>query len=454
MANLRIKPWLLATLLLACSVSLLCLECATAQQLQPFGPTSIDTDMQLFAPAELGSFGERPAPHEGYFFTYDKINWSTMGQKNSVGVEGAGQLVPVYYPGGPIATPSVTNSFSVSLPDADFGWGDRYQVGYMEGRTGWLAGVLSGPDDNQEFIIDSQNNPQGSVVLVFSDPTSQMFGFIDRFDATNGNPQQGGVAITGVGDGLADDIDGDGVHGPDGLDTDGDGVPDDITVGIDWDDLVQQEVRFQTANLRTETRVDGVELMKMHRFRPFHGGSYFEVHWGARYMRFKDLLGVVGTAGTNDLAATLDDSFFTTTVINNLVGPQVSGRWVDTRGRWTFNVSGRFMAAVNVQNADLNGVLDYGQGGQLNHSYFLSTTSFKHNRRDVTFSPLAELRVETAYQVTKSFALKLGYTGVYASNITRASTANVYVIPDMALRPGGHDEFFTNGVNFGVEFNR
>jgi len=425
---------------------------AVAQEYQPFAPTGIETDLQLFAPAELGSFGQRPAPHEGYFFTFEKLNWNIGGVKTALGDESVILIAPVYFPGGPIDPSAIPNTFDVSLPKARFGWGERYELGYMEDDSGWLAGVLHGPSDAQELIIgdaaDADPTTQ-SVIINFSDPFNLMVGFVDlRSNApgTDPNDQDRG------GDGIIDDIDGDQRHGPDGLDTDGDGEPD-IEDGItDFDDLVQLKATWDTVAVRTLTKFSGVEVMKMHRFNPFHGGTYFELHYGARFLQFDDSFNVDATGSDT---TTMGDSYWNTQVVNNMVGPQVTGRWVSTRGRWTVNVQGRFMAAVNIQNADITGQLgSISTPSAPNRGLYFDNTSFVHDRREINFSPLAELRVQTSFQITRSLAASVGYTAMYTGNVSRASQVIEYRFPDMGLLEGGNADLFTNGVNFGVEFNR
>jgi hypothetical protein len=66
---------------------------------------------------------------------------------------------------------------------------------------------------------------------------------------------------------------------------------------------------------------------------------------------------------------------------------------------------------------------------------------------------MAEMRVEGSYQVTTAFALKLGYTAIFADNITRASQVVQYSLPDMGFREDqiGEQEIFINGADVGVE---
>ena len=66
---------------------------------------------------------------------------------------------------------------------------------------------------------------------------------------------------------------------------------------------------------------------------------------------------------------------------------------------------------------------------------------------------MAEMRVEGSYQITNSFALKLGYTATFVDNITRASQIVRYRLPDMGIRNDqiGEQTIFVNGADFGIE---
>jgi hypothetical protein len=90
--------------------------------------------------------------------------------------------------------------------------------------------------------------------------------------------------------------------------------------------------------------------------------------------------------------------------------------------------------------------------GALNRTLYGRPTYTESGLQKQTFSPVAELRVEAAYHLTKAFALKAGYTGMYAGNIRRAATSVRYYLPTMGFRDTGTQNLVVNGVNFGVEF--
>jgi hypothetical protein len=469
-------------------LTLLAASAAQAQHLQPLGPVDYNPDFQLFAPADLGSFGEPPPPKEGYFLTYDRMYWTIEGLN-----EGTGLDLPLFrsiehFPGGPIEPPIVPNSIMDDVPDAEHTWGNRYDLGYIVGHHGWLLSITEGFKQGQEarhgfdlvnppiatdatitplnyFII-----PLGSVVVNFTHPPGMMDGFIDaRVAETMG---AGGVIVEGdefpyrAGDTFADDVDGDGIHGPDGLDSDGDGVPDTVLgIPTDFDDLVTFLPTFDRLTSRNIVRMDSVELMKMYRCEPFHHGSVFEFYYGARYFQFRDSFDVFGTGGT------LGRSNWDTRATNNLVGPQLGGRFFNKRGRWTLQAECRFLAGYNIRDIKQEGKIGgwdvvptetpgtvLNRNGLVpsanNRPLYLNPTDFRWKHTEDQFSPVGELRVEAAYQLTKAVALKVGWTGLFVGNLARASTSVRYHLPNMGILANDHQDVFSNGVNFGVEINR
>jgi hypothetical protein len=337
-------------------------------------------------------------------------------------------------------------------PRAAFGWGDRYEVGYFEGDHGWKVGIIDDvhSSTNQTYGLNTQDSLYGSVLVPFSDPQNLMFGFIDVVGGAGG----GGAFNP---DGNADDIDGDGQFGPDGYDIDDPGrVPDMIFLPDqrgDAEDIVRLPTSWQFLAVRNSTRIDGVEIMKTYRldnshFMTKHQNNSFEVGAGVRYMRIRDRFSVTGTGGV------MGFSFWDTRVDNNIVGPQIEATWNYQASRWDFDVDGRFIFGADIQNFDQNSAL--GQDlvpGQYNRSIYMTPTVTRLGKQQIFFSPTAELRAEARYKFTKALAARLGYTAIFADNISRAAAQVRYELPRMGFRPdqAGAQTIFANGADFGFE---
>ena len=280
----------------------------------------------------------------------------------------------------------------------------------------------------------------------------------------------------GEGDGIVDDLDGDGAEGAVFIvGPDPDNPDEEIVIGIavDLDDLHEFNVRFNQVAIKNFTELDGVEIMRTHRLsnkykETTRQGNYLDIAYGVRFLRLQDTFSF---DGTSDL---LGASGFTTIADNQLVGPQIRARWSTQRGRWNWGIDGRCLFGYNITNLGQSGffgldgdpiVTEDDQGtvtitdpentglvpGGINRLISGQPTTFAYGKQDNQFSPTAELRATCSYQVTSSIALKLGYTGIFVDNISRASMINRYFLPDMGLTEGGKQEIYINGVDFGFD---
>ena len=267
---------------------------------------------------------------------------------------------------------------------------------------------------------------------------------------TNG---PGGFSIIG----LPDDIDGDLIEGLATIffDFNGNGTLDageEVAVMEDFDDMLSFNVRFNQLNVRNTTETQGVEVMKTvmlnNRYKEVkRHGNTAEIGYGVRFLRIRDEFNF---NGTSDLFRGLN--FVNTGSENQIVGPQIRGRWKSQTGRWNFDVDGRFAFGYNIQDNDQVGT--WGENlltGGLNQPAIAQPTTFSSGRRENDFSPLVELRVNTSYQLTSAIAVQLGYTALFIDNISRASQLVQYNLPDWGISEGGQQDIFINGVNVGFD---
>ena len=85
----------------------------------------------------------------------------------------------------------------------------------------------------------------------------------------------------------------------------------------------------------------------------------------------------------------------------------------------------------------------------------MGPTAFTNSATEEEWSPAAELRVAIKYNVTRSMALSVGWTGMWMDGIGRASNAVLYRVPNMGITlDRNNQDLFINGVTAGVEFNR
>ena len=363
---------------------------AQAQVWQPLGPMNYRHNLQPFETFDVKNFKSAPDPHEGFFFSYDRLSWSVPGEKTLVGNPDAQQF---YFSPANFAAPpqpiQVINGLTDSPNGSSFHWGSRYELGYVVDHHGWLLSVLDGPEGHtqdvygfrDEFYIDvPDNDPEvetdisaprhpsaGNVAIVFAAPVGYFQGFLNLLLPLDGNPP--GVVV--------EDIDGNGIS--------------------DANDLVIFPTTFDLVTVRNSVRLDGVELMKTYRFDPGKHGGTLEFFYGARYLQFKDQFFVNAEGGAiNDLNFPgaiffVDDlaSFWDTTIENHIVGPQLGINWFRRQGRWTFGTQGRFLFGYNVQNFRQNGLLGAALDptDAIDQPGTVQTTTFDHGMTDDDFSP-------------------------------------------------------------------
>jgi len=468
---------------------------ARAQAELPFGPGYFQNDLQMFAPLELDLNNAPRQDNYGYFFNYDKLFWSYSGEHVTMGDPNVNVLAERIYIQNPqdegtLPEPYVIkNGLTDTQPNAGFAFGDRYEFGYQDGAYGWEIGILDGPDlfqtqtyglgyvppQDQDFIdnggTEIGDGPRvfgfGSVHVNFSTPDGYLLGFRDYLNFLAGaitGTQVGPIVYVGnygevqepdLDDDtipfirLTDDIDEDGVAGA-GFIVDEEGNI--ILLFTDFDDLHEFNVAFDSVQVHNVTKTSGVEAMwtqvlTNQHYMAKHQNNHLEVAYGARFLRMYDQFNVTALGGI------MGTSFWDTSFINQIVGPQVAMKWVNQRGRWTLTANTKFLFGYNIQDWNQEG----GIGtefipGATNRPLYAQPTYFNHSLARQDFSPVAELRVEMAYHITQSVALKAAYNGMFVGNIRRAANSVRYNLPDMGYLDAGSQDLLVNGLSFGAEF--
>jgi hypothetical protein len=434
-------------------------------QVDDFCEPSCYHEDQWFSPVDF-DFDCQPIERDcGVFFNYNRISWFITGERTSIGSPGATETSEEIWPAdlaldpidGPPQPYVISNSLQNVTP-GEFGWGHRYEFGYFSGQHGVMVGII---DDMRTFSSEVYGNgPQTSgfgslhvnfelqnpdLLLGFRDYGGVVFLGEEIPTTTQGGPGVGG-------DGVVDDLNGNLAAGPVAIIAVID--DEDVVVGIavDYGDLYRFNTTFNAIGVRNDTRTDGVELMKTyvldnnHWFAKDQNGQV-EIGAGVRYMRIRDEFGF---AGLSDFFR--GENFVDTRVDNNIVGPQLYGRYTKQVKRWKAGIGGRFMFGYNVQNLDQNGVIGENMvPGALNQSAILQPNTFNYGKQANDFSPVAELRADLSFQVTSAISLKLGYTCIYTDNITRASSVTKWALPDMGFNATGEQGILINGADGGVE---
>jgi len=97
--------------------------------------------MQLFAPADVSSYGRGPQPNEGFFFDYDILYWTISPPRvTTIGKPGLTRNV---YIGPDLIQDRITQHNELDTGDlrAEFTLGNRIEVGRVTENHGWMVSV-------------------------------------------------------------------------------------------------------------------------------------------------------------------------------------------------------------------------------------------------------------------------------------------------------------------------
>jgi hypothetical protein len=363
--------------------------------------------MQLFESGDVRPYDDWAKPKEGFFFNFDGIFWY-IGAPHTTTI-GDPTLTPtVYY--GPTDNQSFTetNSLNTGALRAKWREGNRIELGYIDGHDGFMVSTLS-TNYQTEHIASGPN-----TYVVFNDPA---FG--------NGHTYLQGFTQLGN------------------------------TIFLNYRELPTFFTKLSAVN---RAKFEGVETLYMYRTHQLFLGGSVEFLAGARYFEFDDAFNVDATGGI------LDAAEWYTSSKNVIVGPELGLRWSRIMGRFGLSTEGRFMAGVNSESIRQNGFLGTNLDTQSavqnftpNVPQFMNATYFNHSAHFTEFTPLVEFRVEGHAQITRLISLKVGWTGMFMSNIARSADLVNYTVPDMGIQTdlhGNRENLFIHGLNIGIELNR
>jgi len=514
----RTKLWL------GLALQLLVVSVAPAQELKedewlPY----FYNDATLGGPADLSRYGGGPKRKRGWFATAEALDWAIGApERTTVGKEGysplVGQGAVLGFPPNPALSGSSGGSSSsttnqqpgfldvnffnqTSTLDTGFihpslGPGQRYQLGYInEDGRGWMVGTIVLQSQVSQQVV---SNGQVAIFAPFTNGINPLEGFIQG---------PNGVAL---------DINGNHVFGPNGLDPGTlnptpppqfippfTGIPK-IPAPTDFGDLVQFPVIFHSLSVKQSSRLWGIEVMHLWQLPLRRNNNRrlgtWEAMAGVRYLRFRDTFTVegfpdiqaqanTGTSGgssgsgmNNQIAiGVLGTSAWNQTADNNLVGPQLGLRWAAGQGRLSFQAEARGMAAANFLTEKQTGF--YGKQpafaqqtplGQSSSSSSSSSSngnqapalqpgfpiglvpqSFSSTRYVTQFSPVGEIRLNLHYQVYRSVAVQAGWTGLFMGGMGRSANAIDWSLPSFGILNSGSKQFLLiEGINVGVVINR
>ncbi len=384
--------------------------------------------MQIFAPADVSTYGGAQKPNEGYFFQLHGLYWSiTPPEVHPIGYPGTRTVYYGIHPTGPMDTESdariQSNTLDNSVFENVFRAGNRIEFGRIENRNGWLVSVFQLRDEIQNYRAPAAD-------MVFNDPAFGPFG--DRLLFGN--------------------------------------VNNDDSTDPPYSPPVYRDLPVTLYDVLLEKKIDtwGVEASYLHRFLTRRAGGTLELFLGARYFEFNEhfFVHTGDSPGGLTVPSFLGGSYWETDAENHIVGPQIGLRWFKKRGRWMISTEGRFLAGLNCQNfhqrVDMGPNLDPGPKTTSAGQYYepfepktMAHTTATHNAYEREWSPVFELRVEARYQITRSLSFHAGWSGMWLDGIARATNVIDYTVPAMGFNLAHNQEdVFLNGLVIGFDVNR
>lgn len=330
------------------------------------------------------------------------------------------------------------NSLDSSWINNSGGWGQRLDIGNVNQDCGWYASIWN--------VKQAQTYTTSGVAFVPADPFGLMRGFVD-----------------GNGDSIDDDLNGNNIFGRNGQDIGTfdagpppgfipplDGTPD-VGAPIDVNDMVSWLQTYSTVTSSNKLTLINAELNRLYRVPGHSWANEIDYYYGIRYLQAKDIYNITARGGF------LDQSVWNAESSNNLIGPQIGMRWARRTKAVGFSVDGRFFAAYNRQDNELRGhtASNFAANGAANNPAALTSESFVDGFGNDAFSPTGELRADMILKMSRSWAFKVGYTGLVVGDVSRASPKIVYALPRSSMVDVASDTtLISHGVNFGLEYNR
>ena len=282
MALNRIRTWLAACLLVILFST------------PGFAADPVESDMQLFAPAEDAGYGGGVRANEGFFALVDFIQWNISKPYTTSLGDNSTRIVYVD-PTNP-ANPTIeSNSLNTSFIDAEATVGERFQVGSIDDGQGFMV-------SGWNLHTQSENFTYSGVNMVFQAPTIP--GSVNNSPPSSSNP------LGGTADLLQGYLDTNTATGH----------------------IVDLPVNFDTLEIKNAAAAYRIDVDYIRRAEPTEHCGTFEWYCGAGYMNFSEWFDVTAPnvpATTNPPTATaptpggiLNDSYWYTHAVNSIVAPR------------------------------------------------------------------------------------------------------------------------------------
>jgi hypothetical protein len=230
----------------------------------------------------------------------------------------------------------------------------------------------------------------------------------------------------------------------------------DYAMAVDYDDLHQFNVAFESLRGLSYAQGRGVQLENVIRFSPklpegqaAPAGSYatWEVFYGIRFYQLDDSFAFEGLGGI------LGRTWAATSVENQHGGPHLGMSWNLHHSGWTFALSGLAQGGLGATDSRQAGAIGEDLSpGQLDSPLFARSHAVGYQVEETFGTVYGEVRAQVKRELTRLITLTIGCSGYYFGDIKYADQSVNWFIPDLGLVSGTQDSTVTTAFA-GLEFH-
>lgn len=342
-----------------------------AQVFEPLAFPKLESDFQVFAPADLDWYGGGPKHKTGWFAAYDRVYMNVQRPENTYGA----------------------NSSVIG----DFTWGNRIDLGFVDDDSkGWVATIwhISGPNVEDVLVTERLNR-----IAAGTPEEERVFPIRD-----NNN------RLTGARDYL-------------------------VTNSINVADMNGFELNrtWLWKPLQHGGRLQPFVGFRYNRFQDFYQRQTYQrfnddgIEIDPLPPTTDDSTG--GTEATAERLTSLDAR-----VLNDMVGGQLGMHWDKDYRRWNFSGDVKFFAMQNFQSWTQQESTETSLDATSDPPAFVTMNETGRADHESEFVWGGEVRLDAAYRLTRDISLRGGFEFMdFGQGIGRGSLANMNTSQDVII---------------------
>jgi hypothetical protein len=171
--------------------------------------------------------------------------------------------------------------------------------------------------------------------------------------------------------------------------------------------------------------------------------------YGVRILNERNRFDITGSGGVLGL------THVGTRADNLIVGPQIGLVQMKSSGPFALLLNGTLVAAYNGGQISQEGYMGEDlTPGRHNHPLYLRPFEFESLAEAPGFSAGAEIVAQASVRLTRSSAIRVGWSGVFVGNRMDSPDWIVFRLPGMGLRDPGRESLFVRDLYVAIEWVR